>query len=628
MLSNKLKIKKMIPEFMMFTNLTTVPKKGSLTLLENERGIFRVEIVRSIIMRLAYNDKYPCIDENMSDSQMGGRKGKSCRNNIFVINGIIHDVTRNRKRLPVLLQICDYSQMFDSIDLRQAISDVFEAGLKDDNLALVYEANKEVFMAVNTPEGLTDRQKLENIVLQGDTWSSLLASVQVDSIGKECAESGYGYNYQDILPVGMLGLVDDTICITEAGYKAQMMNAFFNIKTAEKTLQFGVKKCKTMLIGKKTEDIHNSKLSVDKWTVEHIEDKVTGDTELVETYSGKVDIGQCNEQKYLGFIISNSGNNMANIKGVRNKSYGTIRKIFTKLNGLNLRKYYFECGMIFLNVMLRSSILYASETYYNLKENEIRSLERIEESFMRQLLKTSKGCPIVQLYLELGQIPARFDILKLRLFYLKYILDQTEDSLLYKFFSLQLANPTKFDWASTCLNDLKNMDIQLSLSEIKNMTEDRYKEIIKNKCTEYAYKYLMKKRGSKGQEIKYTELGMSEYLLPNDELNIENQRKIFSMRNRMEKIPSNYSSNKENRKKCTSCEEYEDMEHIYNCEYLNIEEPIEKYEKIFIGNIYEQKRVLERFEKNMDFREILEESAQEIPFCDPPFSILFECVNG
>ena len=153
------------------------------------------------------------------------------------------------------------------------------------------------------------------------------------------------------------------------------------------------------------------------------------------------------------------------------------------------------------------------------------------------------------------------------------------------------------------------MDIQLSLSEIKNMTEDRYKEIIKNKCTEYAYKYLMKKRGSKGQEIKYTELGMSEYLLPNDELNIENQRKIFSMRNRMEKIPYNYSSNKENRKKCTSCEEYEDMEHIYNCEYLNIEEPIEKYEKIFIGNIYEQKRVLERFEKNMDIREILEESA-------------------
>ena len=60
--------------------------------------------------------------------------------------------------------------------------------------------------------------------------------------------------------------------------------------------------------------------------------------------------------------------------------------------------------------MLRSSILYACETYYNLKETEIRQIERIEEGFLRQLFKTPKGCPIAQLYLEAGYIPARFAI--------------------------------------------------------------------------------------------------------------------------------------------------------------------------------------------------------------------------
>ena len=53
----------------------------------------------------------------------------------------------------------------------------------------------------------------------------------------------------------------------------------------------------------------------------------------------------------------------------------------------------------------------------NLKEQEIRQLERIEESFMRQVLKTKKGCPIKQMYLELGQAPERFDIFKLRVLY-------------------------------------------------------------------------------------------------------------------------------------------------------------------------------------------------------------------
>ena len=94
---------------------------------------------------------------------------------------------------------------------------------------------------------------------------------------------------------------------------------------------------------------------------------------------GEVEIELCEEKKYLGFMLSSMDDNMANIRNIRNRSYGTIRTIFTKLNYLNLRKYYFECGMIFLKVMLRSSILYGSETYYNLKEGELRALERIEE---------------------------------------------------------------------------------------------------------------------------------------------------------------------------------------------------------------------------------------------------------
>ena len=83
--------------------------------------------------------------------------------------------------------------MFDGINLQQAISDMYEAGLKDDNLSLVYNANKEIFMAINTTEGQTERQVIVNSVLQGDTWGSLLASNQVDRIGQECLESGLGY---------------------------------------------------------------------------------------------------------------------------------------------------------------------------------------------------------------------------------------------------------------------------------------------------------------------------------------------------------------------------------------------------------------------------------------------------
>ena len=71
-------------------------------------------------------------------------------------------------------------------------------------------------MAVKMPNGLSDRQIVRDIVMQGETWGFLLASVQVDKIGKDCMGAGSFYLYKSVLPVGFLGLVDDIVGITEA----------------------------------------------------------------------------------------------------------------------------------------------------------------------------------------------------------------------------------------------------------------------------------------------------------------------------------------------------------------------------------------------------------------------------
>ena len=153
----------------------------------------------------------------------------------------------------------------------------------------------------------------------------------------------------------------------------------------------------------------------------------------MEYYGGKVEIEKAEEYTYLGFVISCKGDNMANIRQVENKSIGVIKTIINKLNSLNLRQYYFECALLFMNVMLRGSILYVADMYYSLKETELRKIERIEEICLRKILKTTKGCPITQMYLEVGQYPARYEVQKMRLLYLKYILERDEESTLKKF---------------------------------------------------------------------------------------------------------------------------------------------------------------------------------------------------
>ena len=127
-----------------------------------------------------------------------------------------------------------------------------------------------------------------------------------------------------------------------------------------------------MLIGKDVENVLNSNLTVDKWSSTHRDIPELGTDELVDSYEGVISIDKTDEQKYLGFVLSNKGNNMVNINHMKEKSKGIIRRIFSKLESLHLKQYYFECAIVFMNTMLRSSILYACETYYNLKEGEIR----------------------------------------------------------------------------------------------------------------------------------------------------------------------------------------------------------------------------------------------------------------
>ena len=160
---------------------------------------------------------------------------------------------------------------------------------------------------------------------------------------------------------------------------------------------------------------------------------------------------------------------------------------------------------------------------------------------MRKLFKTPASCPVVQLYLELSQYPARFAIMKSRLLFLKSILNEKEDSRIFQFVKLQLENCQKGDWILTCINDLKYLEMEQSLEEIKIMKTIKFKNILKQKIKRKSFEYLLNKRKRKGNEIIYSELQMADYLLPNENIkSIEDQRYLFAIRNKMINIPTNF----------------------------------------------------------------------------------------
>ena len=59
---------------------------------------------------------------------------------------------------------------FDALWLEDCMMDLFETlppEARDDKISLIYKANKDNYVAVNTAVGLTERVNLNNIVMQG-----------------------------------------------------------------------------------------------------------------------------------------------------------------------------------------------------------------------------------------------------------------------------------------------------------------------------------------------------------------------------------------------------------------------------------------------------------------------------
>ena len=160
---------------MQTTNICAIYKgKGYVTDLESDRGIFLVTVLRTLLMKLVYNDIYPIIEKSMSDSTIGARKEKNIRNHIFVLNSVIFDVLKGKSRNPVDIMVLDYKQMFDSECLFEVMNDLYEAGVVDDKFALIFEANRINKVAVKTPHWLSRREDFEEIVMQGDVLAPLL----------------------------------------------------------------------------------------------------------------------------------------------------------------------------------------------------------------------------------------------------------------------------------------------------------------------------------------------------------------------------------------------------------------------------------------------------------------------
>ena len=301
-------------------------KKGDKSNLDNDRGVFNVTKIRSIMDRMIYNDIYDNVDRNMSCSNIGARKKRSINDHLFVINGIINDVLHSRTSSNIDVQIYDVSKCFDKLEYVNTAADLYNAGVTDDFVTIA-NSNKNCQIAVKTPWGTnTNRTNFQNIEMQGTVLAGLKCSVTIDTIGKEYLQNTHSilYKYKNTTSIPPLSLIDDILAVSTCSSKSIQTNATIESKIVGKRLKLGQNKCFQMHIGKTSQSCPSLNVNSQQMLT-------------------------ANCEKYLGQVISSNGKLEKNITERYNKGLGIVNEILCILKEVSFGYYYFRIAMLFRN---------------------------------------------------------------------------------------------------------------------------------------------------------------------------------------------------------------------------------------------------------------------------------------
>ena len=294
---------------------TLYKQKGSWKELENHRGTFIVVIVSIIFEKVLKNRITPILRENMTKFQTGGIKGKGVVDNLFIMRALIsHSLYVNQ---PLFLTFYDIEKCFDSLWLEDCINSLWENGVQNNNLYLIYLLNKKASITVKTPLCNASPFVIKKFGKQGTVLGPILNNCSLDRICKE--GNGYQFGQANIKP---LEFVDDLADPNHSSMSAHVSNSVIEQIQFEKRLKFSAKKCELLAIGS---DDTGYTLDVNDRTIKHV-----------------------STVKYLGDILNAQGSNVDMIKSRVDRCHGSVTELISICKEAHFGQQQIE--MMFLHI--------------------------------------------------------------------------------------------------------------------------------------------------------------------------------------------------------------------------------------------------------------------------------------
>ena len=412
---NSIKTSKIWPLEWSKTWITTIKKKkGSFKKLKNYRGLFLVPILSIIFEKLLKNRINKLLQQNISKFQNGGMKGKGVVGSLFILRATVNHAKYLNKEL--LITFYDTEKCFDSLWLEDYINSLWDLGVKDDTLFLIYLMNTKASVTIKTPMGDTYPLFLSNLVKQGTVLGPVLNNCSSDRYSKE----SFGYNFGSI-GIKPLEFVDDIANPSSSRQTAVLSNKLLENIQHEKRVNFSAEKCELLKIN----GICNDGLLLNAEVIKSVR-----------------------KVRYLGDVFSDKGGNSELCKDRHDKIKGTITELFALSKDIKFGTKQIESLLLLYKTVFLPRLIYNCEAWSGLTTKNMKTLKSSQLRYLRKILQVSKGVPTAALYLELCVLPISFEIELKQLLYLKRILDRKYDDPVRMVYHEMLKYKEEINWAN------------------------------------------------------------------------------------------------------------------------------------------------------------------------------------
>lgn len=353
-----------IPKQWLQSIFVTLPEKPNAKRCSEYRTIALMSHTLKVLLRVIHNRIFRKLDAEISDNQVGFRKGMGTREALFGVNMLMQrclDVNQN-----IYMCFIDFEKAFDRVQHQKLIEILKQKNIDGRDIRLIANLYWSQKAKIKIEDQTSDEMEIKRGVRQGCVLSPLLFNVYSEAIFQETltllmitgGEKGITINGEK---VNNFRYADDTVLITDNVRDLQTLLQRLSDAFNQYGLNMNLKKTKYMIVTKKN-NIDEVSLKIDNTLIEKVQ-----------------------HYKYLGTWLNETADHEQEIKSrieIARASFIKLKKFLCSRDiNLQVRTRMLRCYVF-------STLLYGAEAW-TLKNSEINRLEAFERWCYRQMLRIS-----------------------------------------------------------------------------------------------------------------------------------------------------------------------------------------------------------------------------------------------